>query len=302
MQLRCENVTSGTNKRAPSSTEELQLPTTLTASCPVCGATAPLTYRHPEARIHRCPQCTHAFTDPSSVTGFEQYSSDYYNEEHRNWFTNPDLRLFDWIEKQLPSNARSVIDVGCGRGDFLAFLRKRRPNLRLAGVDLSTNKNSDGIEFYTGDVLNIDLGTFDAVVSLATIEHVSEVTEFAKRLRSLCNPAGVVVVMTLDDNSLLYWTARFVNRLGMPTAFNRLYSAHHLNHFTGKSLAQLLERNGLRVKQRRGHSPPFRAIDVPARSLVLRSLFIAAAATLATFGNLIGRSYLQTLVTIPKKS
>jgi 2-polyprenyl-3-methyl-5-hydroxy-6-metoxy-1,4-benzoquinol methylase len=270
----------------------------MTVACPVCGEAAPYVYTHPEARIHRCPHCTHAFSDLASIMGLERYSSDYYEETHRNWFVYPNIRLFHWIERQLPSTVRSLIDVGCGRGQFLDYLRHRRPNLRLVGVDLSSNADRDGIEFHTGDALELELGKFDAVVSLATIEHIADATAFVKRLHSLCKPGGSAVVMTLDDGSLLYRIARFVHLFGMSTAFNRLYSAHHLHHFTSKSLVQLLERNGLTVQKKLGHSVPLKAIDVPAETSFLRPFFLAVAATLLALGDLTGRSYLQTVVAI----
>ena len=105
-------------------------------ACPVCGAQAVYAYKHPEARIFRCSNCTHAFSDPDSVHGLESYSADYYEQAHRNWFANPNFRLFEWIERQIPSQARSVIDIGCGRGQFLDYLRAKRPEIRLVGVDL----------------------------------------------------------------------------------------------------------------------------------------------------------------------
>ena len=266
-----------------------------TALCPVCGAAAPFAYEHPEARIHRCPRCTHAFSDPASITADELYSPEYYEVAHRNWFENPNFPLFRWIERQLPSTAKSVIDAGCGKGQFLDYLHRQRPQLRLVGVDLSENTNRDGIEFHRGDAAALQLGTFDAVVSLATIEHVPDIAQFARNLRAMCNPGGVVFVMTLDDGSLLYRAARIGRRVGVPVAFNRLYSAHHLHHFTTKSLAQLLEENGLRVRETLHHNVPLKALDLPV-SPVARPLFLAAVASLFAAGKVTHQSYLQTVV------
>src|SRR5262249_53711725 len=107
--------------------------------CPVCGEGAPFAYLHSQARIHRCPACTHAFSNLASVKETEQYSADYYEVAHRNWFANPNLPLFCWIESQLPRTVRLLVDIGCGRGQFLDFMRARRPDVRLVGVDLSPN-------------------------------------------------------------------------------------------------------------------------------------------------------------------
>jgi 2-polyprenyl-3-methyl-5-hydroxy-6-metoxy-1,4-benzoquinol methylase len=269
---------------------------TSTVACPVCGAAAPFAYDHPEARVHRCPRCTHAFSDPASISVAESYSPEYYEVAHRNWFEHPNTRLFQWIERQLPSTVTSVIDAGCGRGQFLDHLHRQRPRLRLVGVDLSLNENRDGIEFYRGDAAKLQLGTFDAVVSLATIEHVVDVGEFAEQIRALCKPGGLAFVMTLDDGGLLYRTARLGRRLRVPVAFNRLYSAHHLHHFTARSLAHLLEKKGLRVRRTLHHNVPLRALDMPPVSPLVRPLFVAAVASLFAAGSLTHRSFLQTVV------
>jgi 2-polyprenyl-3-methyl-5-hydroxy-6-metoxy-1,4-benzoquinol methylase len=265
-------------------------------SCPVCGEQAPFTYNHPEARIHRCAHCTHAFSDPASIEKAEVYSADYYEVAHRNWFTHPNIRLFRWIERHLPQNVTSVIDAGCGRGQFLDYLHEHRAQLRLVGVDLSENENRNGIEFYRGDASKLRLGTFDAVVSLATIEHVVDVGTFAEQLRDLCNPGGLAFVMTLDDGGLLYQAARIGRRLGVPVAFNRLYSAHHVQHFTTRSLARLLESKGLRLRKIHHHGVPLRALDMPPVAPAVRPLLVGAVASLFAAGKVTRRSFLQTVV------
>jgi 2-polyprenyl-3-methyl-5-hydroxy-6-metoxy-1,4-benzoquinol methylase len=270
----------------------------VTLACPICGAAAAFVYPHPEARIYHCQKCTHTFSDPATLEHIEQYSPDYYEEEHRNWFAHPNIRLFRWIERQLPSNIRSVIDVGCGRGQFLDFLRLQRPDLRLVGVDLSPTANRDNIEFHCGNAFELELGTFDAIVSLATIEHIEDASGFARRLYSLCNPGGIVVVMTINEDSLMYRMARAARRIGMTIAFDRLYSAHHLHHFSTKSFEQVLARNGLRVRNRLDQSMPVRAIDVPGTSPLVRPIFFAGAAALLTLGDWIGLSFLQTIVAV----
>ena len=264
--------------------------------CPVCGEAAKFVYQHPEARIFRCPKCTHAFSDPASVR-MELYSDDYYQESHRNWFANPNYELFEWIEHQIPSDCKSLIDVGCGRGQFLDYLRTQRPNMRLVGVDLSKNANRKNIEFHCGDILGLKFGRFDAVVSLATIEHVPDVAGFAARVHDLCNSGGIAFVMTLDDGGLLYRASRLAWRLGVPVGFNRLYSAHHLHHFTHQSLMCLLKRSGLKVRQCLHHSVPLKALDLPVSPLV-RPLFLTAVKAIFITGDLLDLSYLQTIMAV----
>jgi 2-polyprenyl-3-methyl-5-hydroxy-6-metoxy-1,4-benzoquinol methylase len=264
-------------------------------ACPACNTQAKFAYQHPEARIFRCGDCSHAFSDTESIGDIETYSDQYYEEAHHNWFANPNYKLFDWIERQIPASSRSLIDIGCGRGQFLNYIRSKRPSIRLVGVDLSENQPRHDIEFHRGDVNDFDLGTFDAVVSMATIEHVADIIGFTQNVHDLCNPGGVAFVMTLDDGSLLYRLSRAAWRMGIPVGFNRLYSAHHLQHFTHRSLIRLLERTNLVVRRSLHSSVPLKALDLPVSPLV-RPLFLGAVKAVFSIGDLLGLSYLQTIM------
>ena len=266
-------------------------------SCPVCGANATVAYLHPDAAIYRCGGCTHVFSDPRSIQKHETYSTEYYEEAHRNWFQHPNVRLFRWIADQIPPQTRSVIDIGCGKGHFLRFLHSVRPALKLVGVDLSRNDAEPGIEYFQGEISDVPITEkFDVVVSLAVIEHVADVSEFAKRLATLCRPEGQVLIMTLDNDSMLYRVARLMNNLAFRTAFNRLYSTHHLHHFTERSLRSLLESAGISVREVHRTNAPLRAVDVPTSDKLVRQLMWAGVAVIFLLGSITRSAYLQTMV------
>lgn len=266
-------------------------------SCPVCRGNAAVAYLHPDASIYRCEGCTHVFSDPRSIRKHETYGPEYYEEAHRNWFLHPNIRLFRWIVGEIPPQAGSVIDIGCGRGHFLRFLRSVRPGLKLVGVDLSKNETDPGIEYYQGEITDVPLTRkFDVVVSLAVIEHVADVSGFAKRLAALCTPGAQAIVMTLDNNSLLYRVARLVNSFGLRTAFNRLYSTHHLHHFTERSLHLLLESAGISAYKVHRENAPLRAIDIPPGGRMLQPVMWVGVATILALGSITGSAYLQTMI------
>lgn len=251
---------------------------------------------HPEANLFRCEECTHAFTQPDSIRRPELYGAAYYDEDHRRWFENPNTDLFERILGEVPHGA-SIVDVGCGRGDFLRFARNARPDLSLTGIDLSANADEPGIRFVQGDILILPLAEqFDFVVSLAVIEHVAEVAEFVRRMQRLAKPAGMIVVMTLNDGSLLYAAARLGRAVGVPLAFNRLYSVHHLHHFTRASLSDLLSASGCIVLKHFDHNAPVEAMDLSVKEGWLDSILRLGLRWLWVAGKATRRSYLQTIV------
>ena len=264
------------------------------AICAICGAEAVFMAEHPEADLYRCSACTHCFSDPESVEA-EPYTPEYFDHHHQRWFAHPNLPLFASIASGLPEGA-SVLDVGCGRGHFLRYLRETRPDLRLSGVDLSPNAPSDGIRYYQGDFLTTAFEErFDALVSLAVIEHVADVRGFVDRLRDLAEPDGAVTIMTLNESSLLYALARTGQRVGVPLAFDRLYSRHHLHHFTRSSLRKLLEGRGFQVVSERTHHAPLAAIDIPVTNPIAEAVLRSGMWMLWRAGDVTGRAYLQTV-------
>jgi len=144
----------------------------------------------------------------------EPYDPAYFEQTHRNWFAHPQLDLFTKIAELIEREPlpRSVIDVGCGNGNLLRFLATRwGTTVALTGVDLMANEPSPGIEFIQGDIHSVDIHRqFSVVVSLATIEHLADAHAFACRLTSLTRLGGIAIVMTLNDNSLLYAAARLL--------------------------------------------------------------------------------------------
>jgi 2-polyprenyl-3-methyl-5-hydroxy-6-metoxy-1,4-benzoquinol methylase len=252
--------------------------------------------RHPETDLYRCPHCTHAFSHLDSVRGFEQYQASYFQEDHKRWFDHPNTALFRHIATAIPNGA-SVLDVGCGRGDFLRYLRTIRPDLCLCGIDLTGNQDADGIRFLQGDVMqHVIRETFDAVTSLAVIEHIADVGEFTARLRAFTKDNGVVAVMTLNESSILYALARAGRHVNVSLAFDRLYSRHHLHHFTRNSLRTLLRGRGLVVDSELVHNAPLSAIDIPVHSGAADALLRSAMWMVCKAGDLTNRSYLQTVI------
>ena len=57
----------------------------------------------------------------------EDYGPDYYERTHKNWFQNPNIRLFERIHKYVKAFGPQchVLDVGCGRGFAPVFARAR---------------------------------------------------------------------------------------------------------------------------------------------------------------------------------
>jgi 2-polyprenyl-3-methyl-5-hydroxy-6-metoxy-1,4-benzoquinol methylase len=251
--------------------------------------------KHPDADIYRCKHCTHVFSDPASMPKQESYDPDYYDDTHRRWFEHPNTALFDRITAIIPQGG-SLLDVGCGRGDLLRHVQSKRPDVQLTGIDYSLNED-ESIRFLQGDAIKLDIRErFDVVASLAVIEHVLDCVAFANRLRELTKPGGIAAIMTLNEASILYGLAGIGRVLGVPLAFNRLYSHHHIHHFTRASLRQLLESCGMTVSQHIMHNAPVKAMDLPVSGRTADAVLRVGVGAVFAAGSVLSKTYLQTAI------
>ena len=268
--------------------------------CPICSYPTSLWKSSASANIYRCLSCNHAFTDLDSIRVKEAYDENYYAKTHENWFKNPNLPLFQKLLGLIVANhSKTILDIGCGNGDLLAYLQAANKDLTLTGIDLSANNlQKGGINFIGGDFNHYQFTqTFDAVISLAFIEHIEQVVSFPKRIASLLNPNGIACIMTINETGLLYSIAKLLKSIGISSIFNRLYDPHHLNHFSQDSLEKLFRNTkDLKIIDVIHHNAPIQSIDFPANNVVIKSIYTLGVSMIFQLGVLFKKGYLQTLV------
>ncbi len=252
--------------------------------CTVCSAMSNLSLSFNDIYLYRCPVCDHCFTDVDKIVTNEKYDPEYFNEKHKNWFMNPNIYLYNKIIEcfnGLPGDA-SVLDVGCGRGHFLRYLRSKNSDFIETGLDLAWNENEVGINYIQGDINSYCPDSlFDIVISLAVIEHIHNVRSFMRRLGALCKPDGIIVIMTLNDRSVLYALARLLAKFNYMIPVMRLYEQHHLNHFSRTSLVTLANNVGFTVEKIINTNSPLSSIDIDSRSTI--SHFLLKSGIVLTF-------------------
>jgi 2-polyprenyl-3-methyl-5-hydroxy-6-metoxy-1,4-benzoquinol methylase len=135
-------------------------------------------------------------------------------------------------------HARSgrLLDMACGVGYGTRLVAERRPDITEAvGVDLSAaaiqharaRYPHPSVRFETGNALEYgDDAGFDTVISLETVEHVSDPERLIARLASLLSPGGTLVA-------------------SVPTTPSTDVNPHHLHDFTEKSFRGMVTRHGL---------------------------------------------------------
>jgi 2-polyprenyl-3-methyl-5-hydroxy-6-metoxy-1,4-benzoquinol methylase len=265
--------------------------------CPICQA-APREF-DPGMHLYRCEECQHTFTIlPKDKQ--EKYESNYFDDSHRRWFENPDTGLFRRVERQLaarrgPGPAR-LLDVGCGRGDFLKWILERHPDWDLTGIDLAPNTH-DRIRFIQGDIYDTRLeGPFDIITTFMVVEHLESLRPFFDQMRHLLKPGGLFVVNTFNNDSLMFRIARVLKKFGIRSAYERLYSHHHLQHYSRASIQRVIRQAGFEILAHRCHNYPLKAVDVPRAGALIEGLYRMAVGAIFLVSNPLGLGIEHTVI------
>jgi len=97
--------------------------------------------------------------------------------------------LVEWLRRQPVGGAR-VLDVGCGDRPYDALLH----GAEIVGFDVPGNPRAD--VHGTIDAIPVEDGSFDVVLCLQVLEHVSDPAAAVRELRRFVKPGGRVLLST----------------------------------------------------------------------------------------------------------
>lgn len=120
--------------------------------------------------------------------------------------------LFEWLG---PTDGRTILDCGCGRGFYLKMLR-HLGSARLFGVDLElpylrkARRNTARLPaVLVGNASIYDLpfpdGTFDAVILSEILEHVDRDVDALREIRRVLKPGGLALITVPHANYPFWW-------------------------------------------------------------------------------------------------
>ncbi len=175
----------------------------------------------------------------------------------------------------LPPHPATVLDVGCGQGQFGANVRQRLGSA-VWGIELEADaaKVADGRldHVLCGDVAalidELPAGLFDVVVFNDVLEHLVDPYDVLARIRSRMAPDGVVVS---SIPNIRFWPVLYALLAHKSWEYEAsgILDRTHLRFFTETSIRAMYERLGYEVLRQEGINP---APRLPMRFRIANAL------------------------------
>jgi SAM-dependent methyltransferase len=221
--------------------------------CSLCGETRMQPLLHPRGRrrnyhVVRCPACGLLYRHPGIRPDRlgDLYSEDY-NEFLEGHYAQARRRRYELaLDAFAPlfagGDGRRLLDFGCGNGLFMEAAHAR--GFDTYGVDLAADAveaargRPGGAKAFFGsplEVPEIAAGGFDVITMWSVLAHLPRPVEDLTMLRGLLADDGVLLVLTINANSLLL--KRQLDDWGA-------FTPGHLKFFAPDTLRRLLERAG----------------------------------------------------------
>lgn len=145
------------------------------------------------------------------------------------------------LEAAVPAARRRIFEVGCGDGNFLAYLRENGWDAHGSEYDAQTAalvRRRHGIDLFVGDVADaVPPGApFHVAAAYHVLEHVYHPARWLAAVRRMLGPGGTLHLQVPNHGSL---TRRLTG-----AAWASVMFPQHVYFYTPRTLAGLLRRAG----------------------------------------------------------
>jgi len=223
--------------------------------------------------LYSCNKCGVIFTNKYLIKfNPKDIYETYYKNEMASRFgfgIERVIRLFRFFRAfkifTLYPHAKSILDVGSGRGFMLYYLKRYYKYRRAAGTQISKNAiefsiNDLGLEIYDKDLLELSMdSSFDIITIWHVLEHVVEPEKYIEKIFNLLKDNGKLIIEVPNFNS---WTRALTKRYWLSLDLN-----YHITFFTPESLSLLLKNHGFKIKTIHTYSLEYSAFT-SAQSLI----------------------------------
>ncbi len=173
-----------------------------------------------------------------------------------------ELTLREELEARGESRFERVLDLGCGDGNHLVWLRDYAVELHGSDYNLRrlvrAAKANPVATLFLADLLNYPAPDdfYDLIFFNHVIEHIPEDVEALKAIHRILKPGGMLVLGTPNEGA--WWW-----QLAYRRAPETLASTDHVHFYTAETLSEKVSRAGFQIRtvHHMGWGPPDWRLD-----------------------------------------
>jgi SAM-dependent methyltransferase len=158
------------------------------------------------------------------------------------------------IEPLLPESVATVLEIGCGSGGTMGWLRTVRHIAYAAGVEMmptageTARANFDDVEISDVNAARLEFRAdkFDLIIALDVLEHVPDPLHTLRRLRNKLLPNGVVIA-SIPNVAHYQVSVPLLFRGRWEYSDEGLLDRTHLRFFTEKTALSLFRDCGFSI-------------------------------------------------------
>lgn len=236
-------------------------------SCPACGGDGrDRRYRVEGRDLLRCELCRTEYLVESgaevpATTYWDSYKFELYADAAvQSEYESRYEELVGRVEQRFGPFS-SVLDVGCGIGNFVDWAARRWPH--AVGVDVDADAvataRDRGLDVHRADSPSdaVPEGSVDLVTLWDVIEHVADPHEFLRQACASLRPGGLVLIETPDVRFPLRPLTIAIRKVIEPIRWSdMLYYAEHRMYFSARGLSTLMASCGLQIVDEIGMRSP----------------------------------------------
>lgn len=119
-----------------------------------------------------------------------------YSGKATSYFTH----IRQEISPLLPLGCERILEVGCGTGATLRWLKSHYPEAETVGIEFEASnrfaleEHTDHFHIGDAETFDKDIGTFDLILCLDVLEHLRSPEDALKRYVRLLRPNGIVII------------------------------------------------------------------------------------------------------------
>ena len=196
--------------------------------------------------IHKCKTCHTGFTipKPSKRDLDKLYSSNIYRNPKGQRFKNIFQKMFDYFnflkahKLDLLFNKKSnILDIGCGDGEILSFLKQKGHN--VIGTEYKIKKSSIGVNnkkipIYSNEKAFNSKKKYDLIILTHVLPHLTNANKIIRKIKISLKNTGIVYISMPNFSSTQ-------SKFSKSNWFH-LDIPRHIYHFSDKTFVKYMNK------------------------------------------------------------